>query len=96
MNVQRTVSNIISRVRREGDSGLLRIIKKFDKVRLRSKDLRIPAKRIKGALNRLEVKKRQAIEDCGRRIQEFHWNEKKTYPSILDHESKGDTVGPNI
>lgn len=75
--LQSSVEKIIRDVRRDGDAALVRAAKRFDKIALTPKKIRVPAVRIRSAAKRIPVDLRKAIESCARRIQDFHWEEKK-------------------
>ncbi|OVE76926.1 histidinol dehydrogenase [bacterium F11] len=93
MKMRNLVSNIIQQVRRNGDKALLGFTKKFDKVSLTKKSLRIPVSRMRAALARLEKNERTAIEACARRVYEFHWEEKKRLPQSWTTQKNGIRFG---
>ena len=52
--VERTVASILREVRRDGDAALVRLTARFDGVRLRPRDLRVPAERIRALARRAD------------------------------------------
>lgn len=75
--ISKIVEKTISDVRKNGDTALVAITRKFDKVKLNPARLRVPASRIKSAPHHLDKETKSAIESCARRIQEFHYQEKQ-------------------
>src|SRR5688572_3390385 len=69
-SVAASVTSIIERVRREGDTALLDLTAKLDGVRLES--LEVGATEIEGAGARLSAAQRDAIEAAARNIETFH------------------------
>src|SRR5258706_338204 len=71
------VQKVIREVKKSGDAALVRLAKQHDKVSLSSATLRVPIKKIEEALKKISGEEKRALEACARRIQEFHWHEKK-------------------
>jgi histidinol dehydrogenase len=64
-------------VRRHGDKALVRLIRQHDKIHLAPKNFRVPLGQIKGAIQKVGLEVRRAMEACARRIGEFHYQEKR-------------------
>jgi histidinol dehydrogenase len=75
--IRSVVEKTISDVRRRGDAALVELVRKHDKMRLSPKKFRVPPSQIKAAVQKISLDVRRALEACARRIQEFHYNEKK-------------------
>ncbi|MGH8012932.1 MAG: histidinol dehydrogenase, partial [Candidatus Binataceae bacterium] len=70
--VEQAVAAIISAVRRGGDRALIRLAKRFDGARLRPETIRVGAKELKAARDKLTRAERAALELAARRIAAFH------------------------
>ncbi len=92
-DVQKTVQRVIELVRRQGDKALIDFSKKFDGVRLTAKTIRIPLSRIKSAARRVEPDLIKSLEACARRIQDFHWQEKKHITQSWTYSKDGVRLG---
>ena len=75
---------------------MIRITRKFDRVTLTPRTIRIPVSAMNRALKRLTPEKRRAIEECARNIQEFHWLEKKHLPQSWVVNKSGVRLGQMI
>ncbi len=91
--VRNTVEKIISAVRRDGDAALVREIQKFEKVKIAPAKFRVPISRIKSAPSRIDSDLRKAIEACARRINDFHYNERKQIPQSWTIAKNGVRMG---
>lgn len=91
--VQSTVEKVISDVRRRGDAALIDLARRFDRVSLSAGTLRIPETKIKAALKSIDLERRKAIEACARRIQDFHWEERKRLPQSWTVTKDGVRLG---
>ena len=87
------VSSIISDVRKNGDGALVRLAAKFDKAKLTARTLRVPTERFRKAFNALDDDMRKALESCARRIQDFHYQEKKHVPESWTYVKDGVRLG---
>lgn len=72
------VKKIISDVKEEGDSALLKYSKKFDKIDLNLSELKVSEKEIKEAYKHLEKKKIEALKKAAENIALFHRKQLKT------------------
>ena len=76
-NVSTVVSRVLSDVREKGDFAVLEYTKKFDRARLKAKDLRVTAEELKAAEATLSAADRSAIRQAIREVKAFH---KQTLP----------------
>jgi histidinol dehydrogenase len=76
-SVRNAVEKIIRDVRRDGDAVLVREIERFEKVKISPNKFRVPLSAIKTAAARIDADLKKALEACARRIQDFHYNERK-------------------
>ncbi len=93
--VRAIVEKIIAGVRKRGDAELIALAKKFDKINLSAKRLRVPEGRIKQAPRNIAPEMRRALESCARRIQDFHYQEKKHTPQSWTYLKDGVRLGQN-
>lgn len=89
----RIVAGVIADVRRNGDAALIRLTARFDKIRLTPRTIRVPAERFRRAFEALDSDMRRALEACARRIQEFHYQEKKRVPQSWTYLKDGVRLG---
>ncbi|MDR2457263.1 MAG: histidinol dehydrogenase, partial [Clostridiales Family XIII bacterium] len=66
------VETIISKVRKNDDSALIKYTKKFDKVKFTAKDFRVEKDEIDFAYSKLDEKLKNAIENAKKNIEKFH------------------------
>jgi histidinol dehydrogenase len=85
------VKEVVDRVRKEGDPAVLEYTKKFDKVNLTLKEMRVSTEEIKEAHNHIEPKKVDALRLAARNIEVFH--EKQKVSSWVNQESDGVILG---
>ncbi len=85
------VKEIIERVRKHGDPALLEYTKKFDRVTLALKDLKISPEEIRNAYTRVETKKVDALKRAAQNIRAFH--EKQKIKSWVSQEADGVILG---
>jgi histidinol dehydrogenase len=71
-NVEAAVAGILDDVRRHGDRALVRLTARFDGVRLRAKDLRVPAAEIRGLACSADPQVVAALRRMASRIEAFH------------------------
>jgi histidinol dehydrogenase len=71
-NVDRIVADIIADVRARGDAAVLEYTKKFDKVDVDAKGLRIAQAEREKAAAKVPAAQREALEFAARRIEAFH------------------------
>ncbi|MFH1846660.1 MAG: histidinol dehydrogenase [Candidatus Omnitrophota bacterium] len=75
MRLQRKVSRIIEKVRLEGDNALLRYTKKFDKVDIKKKDLKVTEAEISGAYQDIKPELVTTLKEIIRNINKFYANQ---------------------
>ena len=76
-DVSTVVSRVLSDVREKGDFAVLEYTKKFDRARLKAKDLLVTAEELKAAEATLSAADRSAIRQAIREVKAFH---KQTLP----------------
>jgi histidinol dehydrogenase len=77
MNVSVIVARMIEEVRRRGDTALCEYARRFDKVRLRPRDIRVSAQEIARARRQVSPGFLKAIRECARQVERFARAEKK-------------------
>jgi len=70
--VERAVAAILRQVRRDGDAALVRLTARFDGVRLRPRDLRVPAERIRALARRADPSVVASLKAMAGRIEAYH------------------------
>lgn len=86
-NITATVSEVIAKVRNEGDSALNELTEKFDRVKPES--IRVSSQEIKAASERLSESMKNALEQAYANISKFHKAQKpqpikvETQPGVL-------------
>jgi len=70
--VERAVAAILRQVRRDGDAALVRLTARFDGVRLRPRDLRVPAERIRALARRADPSVVASLKAMAARIEAYH------------------------
>ncbi|MEZ8102918.1 histidinol dehydrogenase [Vibrio bivalvicida] len=86
-NITATVSQVIAKVRKEGDAALLELTEKFDRVKPES--IRVSEQEIDSACDRLSSNMKQALEQAYANISKFHKAQKpqpikvETQPGVL-------------
>ncbi len=90
-DVQDVVSEILSRVRREGDAALIDYTSKFDMLRLTSGTLKVDADDIEAAYEAIEPKVRDSLEVAAKRIRVYH--EKQTEETWTSEDEEGVVLG---
>lgn len=70
--VERAVASILRAVRRDGDAALVRLSARFDGVRLRAGDLRVPAERIRARARRADPALVASLKAMAARIEAYH------------------------
>jgi len=83
---RRTVEKIISKVQNKGDEALFKYTKKFDKINLTSKTVRVTAEECENAFNSLPANVRGALRKAKKRITDFHKHQKRDSWTITDKE----------
>ncbi len=89
------VKDVIARIRREGDAALLAFTNQFDRMQAKQIDeLVIDAAAVNAAWERVDVAKRQALEDAAQRIRLYHERQKSESWSYT--ESDGTLLGQQV
>ena len=70
--VERAVASILRAVRRDGDAALVRFSTRFDGVRLRAGELRVPAERIRARARRADPALLASLKAMAARIEAYH------------------------
>jgi histidinol dehydrogenase len=89
--VATAVKEIVERVRKHGDPAVLEYTKKFDRVTLALKDLKISPEEIRNAYTNVETKKVDALKLAAQNIRAFH--EKQKINSWVSQEADGVILG---
>lgn len=93
--VTATVTDIIKRVRRDGDSALIELTAQLDRVELAGPgDLELDARRLDDALESISPAERAALEDAAARIRSYH--EKQDQQSWSYTEPDGTRLGQRV
>lgn len=92
VDVAGVVSEIIDRVRREGDEALYYYLEKFDKVRPES--LKVSAEEIEAAVAKTDPKFVEVLEAAAKNIREFH--EKQKNSGFRIEKSNGVIIGQKV
>ncbi len=72
VRLQKTVSGIIDKVRTEGDNALIKFTKKFDKIELKKKDLRVSEAEISGAYQDIKPEIVNTLKAVIKNINKFY------------------------
>lgn len=75
LRLQRKVSNILESVRTEGDAALLKYTKRFDKVTMKKKDLKVTESEISGAYQDIKPEMINTLKAIIRNIDKFYKNQ---------------------
>ncbi|NYT52153.1 MAG: histidinol dehydrogenase [Candidatus Vesicomyosocius endoextente] len=95
LSVTKTVSDIITNIRSNGDSALIDYTNKFDNVNASSmKDLTIELPRLKQAFDTLNEKQKFALNTAANRIRLYHEKQKQSTWSYT--EDNGTVLGQKI
>lgn len=70
--VAKAVGAILEDVRRHGDAALLRLTERYDGVRLRREELRVPAEEVRKLAGRAPADLRRALGEMAARVRAFH------------------------
>jgi len=88
------VREIVEAVRREGDAALLRYTERYDGVRLKPEELRVPRAEIEEAYEKVDPAFLEALRKAARNIASFHEKQKRN--SWIDLRPDGTLVGMAI
>jgi len=81
--LENTVTEIIEKVKNEGDKALFYLTEKFDGVKLKS--LKVSRKKLEEAINEIGKEEKKVIEETSERIEKYH---RKQMPSGFTHTEK--------
>ncbi len=91
--VEAAVRSILSAVERGGDRGVLRYVKKFDRVTLRAEQMRVSADEIKAAYHQIRKDDGDALRLAAQRVTQFHERQRtKTWM----YQDNGATLGQMV
>jgi histidinol dehydrogenase len=85
------VKEVVERVRKHGDPAVLEYTRKFDRVTLALKDLKVSPAEIGNAYTRVEARKVDALKRAAQNIRAFH--EKQKMSSWVSQEADGVILG---
>ncbi|MNH99150.1 Histidinol dehydrogenase [compost metagenome] len=88
------VKQIVSDIKKEGDTALLRYTERFDGMKLESTDLRVTLDELKAAYEKVEPSFVEAIAAAAANIRAFHQKEKRN--SWMDLQPDGSILGQII
>ncbi|MCC2638328.1 MAG: histidinol dehydrogenase [Moraxellaceae bacterium] len=93
--VQQTVTDIVTRVRREGDTALLEFTNRFDGLQVTDMaTLEVSQARLEEALRRISPAEREALEQACARVRAYH--ERQRQESWQYTEADGTVLGQQI
>ncbi|HIP42317.1 MAG TPA: histidinol dehydrogenase [Aquifex aeolicus] len=81
---EKSVKEILKRVKEEGDKAVIEYTEKFDGIKLNPETMEIPLTELEKAYNEIEPEVRNALEVAGERIRVFH--EKQLEKSFFKEE----------
>jgi histidinol dehydrogenase len=94
-NIIKTVSDIVERVKKEGDSALINFTNRFDQMNILSaSELEISSKELSSALDNLPESQKKSLEIAAQRIVNYH-NKQKIDSWSYDDES-GSSFGQKV
>lgn len=94
-DVQHRVSDILHRVRTQGDQAVLEYTQQFDQVPASHfAELELPQTRLQAALDALPANQRQALEAAAQRVRAYHERQQQT--SWQYQEADGSLLGQQI
>lgn len=89
--VAAVVSEVVDQVRKQGDPAVLEYTKKFDRVSLTLKDMRVSPDDVTKAYRNVDTKKVEALKLAAKNIRAFH--EKQKLTSWVNQEADGVILG---
>jgi len=93
--IHTTVTNILRDVKTRGDAAVLEYTQRFDQVQAnRLADLEVSRERLQQALERIDARQRQALEQAAQRIRSYH--EKQLGTSWTYQEADGTVLGQQV
>jgi len=90
---EKTVKEIIKRVKEEGDKALIEFTEKFDGVKLTPETLEVPYEELEKAYRSIDDKVREALEVAEERIRVFH---EKQLENSFFKEEEGIILGQKV
>lgn len=93
-NVQETVNDILSDIKKNGDKALFEYTKKFDKADINAENIVVTKAEIKQAYAQVDKELIEVIEKSARRIADFH--QKQKINSWLEPNTNGEMLGQLI
>lgn len=93
-NYEQTVSNIVERVRREGDQALFELTKKFDNCELNAQSIRVTDEEIADAYEQIDPEFVAVMKKSAANITAFH--EKQLHNSWILPNENGTILGQKI
>lgn len=95
IEVQQSVTNIVTEVRRRGDEALVEFTNRFDRMSVASMvDLELSQEQLQAALDSLPVAEKQALTAAAERVRAYH--EKQRQDSWSYQEADGTMLGQKI
>ncbi len=95
IEVQQSVTNIVTDVRRRGDEALVEFTNRFDRMSVASMaDLELSQEQLQAALDSLPVAEKQALTTAAERVRAYH--EKQRQDSWSYQEADGTMLGQKI
>ena len=95
IEVQQSVTNIVTEVRRRGDEALVEFTNRFDRMSVASMaDLELSQEQLQAALDSLPVAEKQALTTAAERVRAYH--EKQRQDSWSYQEADGTMLGQKI
>lgn len=92
VNVEETVAEIISDVRKNGDEALYRYCEKFDGVKLSA--LQVTKEEIDEAVSKTEPKFMEILQKAAKNIRKFH--ERQVRNSFIINDEDGIVIGQKV
>jgi histidinol dehydrogenase len=90
------VSALLEDIRRRGDAAVGAALRRFDGVEARPSEWRVPALRLREALEGLPAERRRVLDECARRVQLFHEAERRHAPRSWRDRRNGVTLGQDV
>ncbi len=90
---ERTVKEILKKVKEEGDKAVIEFTKKFDGITLTPETMEVPYEELERAYNEIEPEVRKALEVAEERIRVFH---EKQLENSFFKEEEGIIIGQKV
>jgi histidinol dehydrogenase len=85
--VEKTVNSILEKIERGGDKAVLRFTKKFDRVTLKTTEIRVAPEEVKEAYYRIRKDEGDALRFAAQRITSFHERQRTKTWMYQDNEA---------